>query len=95
MIRVHGSIAWLMVAIKYTSTYGSVTILKSPWRVEICDAEGKSLTHTVHIKDGSELLCLCCHFHLSAGHLIIQQACLLSFPCRLDEKNIWLWRIIH
>jgi len=39
---------------KYTSTYGSVTILKSPWRVEICDAEGKSLTHTVHIKDGSE-----------------------------------------
>jgi alpha-D-xyloside xylohydrolase len=39
---------------KYTSTYGSVTILKSPWRVEICDAAGKSLTHTVHIKDGSE-----------------------------------------
>jgi alpha-D-xyloside xylohydrolase len=39
---------------KYTSPYGSVTISTTPWRVEIRDAEGKSLTHTVHIKDGAE-----------------------------------------
>ena len=39
---------------KYTSPYGSVTISKSPWRVEIRDASGKILTHTVHNADGAE-----------------------------------------
>jgi len=39
---------------RYTSPYGSVTILESPWRVEIRDAKGKLLTHTIHITDGSE-----------------------------------------
>jgi alpha-D-xyloside xylohydrolase len=38
----------------YTSPYGSVIITKYPWRVEILDAAGKSLTHTVHFSDCSE-----------------------------------------
>ena len=39
---------------RYTSPYGSVTITESPWRIEIRDAKGKLLTHTIHISDGSE-----------------------------------------
>lgn len=39
---------------RYTSPYGSVIIVESPWRIEIRDAEGKLLTHTIHISDGSE-----------------------------------------
>jgi alpha-D-xyloside xylohydrolase len=39
---------------RYKSQYGAVTITKSPWRIEIHDAKGKLLTHTIHIKDGSE-----------------------------------------
>ena len=38
----------------YTSPFGSVTITQSPWRVEIRDAAGKLLTHTVHNADGAE-----------------------------------------
>jgi len=39
---------------RYTSSYGSVTIIESPWRIEIRDKNERMLTHTVHIKDGSE-----------------------------------------
>lgn len=39
---------------KYTSAYGSVTILSSPWRIIIRDASGKELTHTVSNVDGAE-----------------------------------------
>ncbi len=39
---------------RYASPYGSVTIFESPWRIEIRDAGGKLLTHTIHISDGSE-----------------------------------------
>lgn len=39
---------------KYTSAYGSVTILSSPWRIVIRDASGKELTHTVSNVDGAE-----------------------------------------
>ncbi|MGD0038359.1 MAG: TIM-barrel domain-containing protein [Bacteroidota bacterium] len=38
----------------YTSSYGSVAIFESPWRIEIRDAQGKLLTHTIHIRDGAE-----------------------------------------
>jgi alpha-D-xyloside xylohydrolase len=31
-----------------------VTLLETPWRIEIRDAAGKMLTHTIHITDGSE-----------------------------------------
>jgi len=36
---------------RYTSAYGSVTILIHPWHVEIRDASGKLLTKTVHHQD--------------------------------------------
>jgi len=39
---------------RYVSSYGSVVIFDSPWRIEIRDAQGKMLTHTIHISDGSE-----------------------------------------
>jgi alpha-D-xyloside xylohydrolase len=39
---------------RYTSEFGSVTITKAPWRVEIRDAKGKMLTHTIHNVDGAE-----------------------------------------
>jgi alpha-D-xyloside xylohydrolase len=39
---------------KYTSDYGSVTILTSPWRIVVHDASGKELTHTVSNVDGTE-----------------------------------------
>ena len=39
---------------RYTSLYGSVTILEFPWRIEVRDAAGKMLTHTIHITDGLE-----------------------------------------
>ena len=39
---------------KYTGPYGSVSITKSPWHIEIRDAEGKLLTHTIHNTDASE-----------------------------------------
>ena len=38
----------------YTSPFGSVIITKYPWRVEILDAKGKVLTHTIHNNDGAE-----------------------------------------
>ncbi|MVN23073.1 glycoside hydrolase family 31 protein [Mucilaginibacter arboris] len=36
---------------RYTSQYGSVTILEHPWHVEFRDATGKLLTKTVHNQD--------------------------------------------
>lgn len=39
---------------KYTSQYGSVIVKTSPWRIEIRDARGKELTHTVTNVDGAE-----------------------------------------
>ncbi|MCX6237174.1 MAG: alpha-xylosidase [Bacteroidia bacterium] len=39
---------------RYTSQFGSVTIIKAPWRIEIRDAKGKLLTHTIHNTDGAE-----------------------------------------
>lgn len=38
---------------KYTSAYGSVTILIKPWHVEFRDASGKLLTKTIHDKDNA------------------------------------------
>jgi alpha-D-xyloside xylohydrolase len=39
---------------RYTSLYGSVIITQSPWRIEILDADGKPITHTINATDGSE-----------------------------------------
>jgi alpha-D-xyloside xylohydrolase len=39
---------------RYTSPSGSVTIIESPWRIEIRDKNERLLTHTIHISDGSE-----------------------------------------
>lgn len=39
---------------RYTSTAGSVTITESPWRIELRDANGRMLTHTIHMQDDSE-----------------------------------------
>ena len=39
---------------RYASPYGSVTIVESPWRIEIRDENERLLTHTIHISDGSE-----------------------------------------
>jgi alpha-D-xyloside xylohydrolase len=41
---------------RYTSQFGSVTVTTSPWRIEIRDASGKILTHTVSNADGPETL---------------------------------------
>ena len=38
----------------YTSSAGSVTIKESPWRIELRDAAGKLLTHSIHKQDDSE-----------------------------------------
>src|SRR5664280_2906376 len=54
----HDNTSWQLSNVdggfKYTSPFGSVTMSKSPWRVEIRDASGKILTHTVHNADGAE-----------------------------------------
>ena len=36
---------------RYTSEYGSVTILENPWHIEFRDAQGKLLTRTDHASD--------------------------------------------
>ena len=37
---------------RYTSQFGSVTIMENPWRIELRDADGKLLTQTQHGVDG-------------------------------------------
>ena len=39
---------------RYTSDYGSVTVLIHPWHVEIRDASGKLLTKTIHSQDNAD-----------------------------------------
>lgn len=39
---------------KYTSQYGSVTIMEYPWHVEFRDATGRLLTKTVHQTDNAD-----------------------------------------
>ncbi len=39
---------------RYTSLYGSVTILVHPWHVEIRDASGRLLTKTIHNQDNAD-----------------------------------------
>ncbi len=39
---------------RYTSAYGSVTILVHPWHVELRDASGKLLTKTIHHVDNAD-----------------------------------------
>jgi alpha-D-xyloside xylohydrolase len=39
---------------RYTSQYGSVNIIRHPWRIEIRDAAGKLLTRTINNIDGAE-----------------------------------------
>jgi alpha-D-xyloside xylohydrolase len=41
---------------KYSGPYGSVVISEYPWRIEIFDSSGNSLTHTMNSSDGSETL---------------------------------------
>ena len=36
---------------RYSSSYGSITILKNPWHIELRDAEGRLLTRTNHNRD--------------------------------------------
>src|SRR5664280_2151669 len=54
----HDNSSWIYNKIdegySYSSPYGSVTITRYPWRVEISDAAGKLLTHTIHNTDGAE-----------------------------------------
>jgi alpha-D-xyloside xylohydrolase len=38
---------------RYTSQFGSVTILENPWHIEIRDASGKLLTKTDHLRDNA------------------------------------------
>jgi alpha-D-xyloside xylohydrolase len=38
---------------RYTSEYGSVTILENPWHIEFRDAQGKLLTRTDHDSDNT------------------------------------------
>ena len=39
---------------RYTSAFGSVTIMTSPWTIEFRDADGKMLTHAINMEDTSE-----------------------------------------
>ncbi|MGA2193877.1 MAG: TIM-barrel domain-containing protein [Bryobacteraceae bacterium] len=41
---------------RYTSTVGSVTILESPWHIELRDAQGRLLTRTDHPSDNAAQL---------------------------------------
>ncbi len=38
---------------RYSSSYGSVTILKNPWHIELRDTEGRLLTRTNHSSDNN------------------------------------------
>jgi len=38
---------------RYTSEYGSITILENPWHIELRDAQGRLLTRTNHSTDNS------------------------------------------
>ncbi len=38
---------------RYTSAFGSISIMERPWRIEFCDAQGKLLTRTNHNSDNS------------------------------------------
>lgn len=39
---------------RYTSSFGSVTLVPSPFHIELRDAQGRLLTHSMHMQDGSE-----------------------------------------
>ena len=39
---------------RYTSNFGSVTVLEHPWHVELHDANGRLLTKTVHSQDHAD-----------------------------------------
>lgn len=39
---------------RYTSSCGSVTIMESPWKITLEDADGRMLTHTIGMEDTSE-----------------------------------------
>ncbi len=39
---------------RYTSSFGSVTLTPSPFHIELCDAQGRLLTHSMHMQDTSE-----------------------------------------
>jgi alpha-D-xyloside xylohydrolase len=39
---------------RYTSLYGSVTVLINPWHVEFRDANGRLLTKTIHNRDNAD-----------------------------------------
>jgi len=41
---------------RYTSTFGSVTILENPWHIEFRDAQGRLLTKTNHASDNATQL---------------------------------------
>ena len=38
---------------RYTSAFGSITIIEKPWHIEIRDAQGKLLTRTLHNADNN------------------------------------------
>jgi len=39
---------------RYTSKFGSITITTKPWRIELRNANGRLLTHTIHADDDGE-----------------------------------------
>jgi alpha-D-xyloside xylohydrolase len=39
---------------RYTSSFGSVTLTPSPFHIEVRDAQGRVLTHSIHMQDSSE-----------------------------------------
>jgi alpha-D-xyloside xylohydrolase len=52
--------SWKMTEIeggyRYSSPFGSITILKNPWHIELRDAEGRLLTRTNHNRDNGSTI---------------------------------------
>ena len=73
---------------RYTGPYGSVQITKSPWRVEIVDADGKTLTRTIHRTDDSETFTPLLPFSFVRRASDYSTSMAAVFPYRPTKKSL-------
>ncbi|GAA6769626.1 hypothetical protein AAGS39_03630 [Flavobacterium sp. CGRL2] len=79
----------------YTSKHGRVEILTKPWHVKIYDEKGKMLTSTLHDTDFKNTYTPTLPFSYVRRNSDYSRSMGAAFSLEPDEKNIWLWRIIH
>ena len=75
---------------RYTSPYGSVTILIHPWHVEFRDAAGRLLTRTIHHADNVDSTATHPYSRSPtyAGRRIIRGVCRRHFLCLPVKKSL-------